>query len=353
MKKLKTLISPRSGLIMVGFLFIASTLMSLSSSVSVKDTSWSLFDAISHKDIIDFKITSDFENLKNNRKFQEDQEAVLSFKDQHGDQHQFSVDLSLRGVYRRSRSEGIPPLMIEFKKKELKSLGYSKYDDLKLVTYFYEDKKISKEFLIREYLIYKLYNAISEYSYRVQLVNLEVEDVNTGKKDKQMGFVIEDTDELRNRIGANKLDDSVTIAEENFHKIQSQIVCVFQYMIGNSDWSIFPRRNVKFFVVNEQIIMVPYDFDFSGTVNAPYAVPDNFKNIKSIRERIYIGFKDDLEALTPVLKLFDRKKEKLLSIVNDTRKLSPDSRYEITNYIKGFYEDIEMRKKEKLALPSF
>lgn len=317
---------------------------------SNKDTVISIFDAISYDEIIDFKIKTDIENLKSNRRFTEEQDATLMFKDEHGNDHQYSVELSLRGKYRRMYSKGIPPLKIEFKKKDLKSHGFTKYDDLKLVTYFYEDKDISKEILLKEYLTYKLYNALSVYSYRVQLVNLEIEDINTGIKDKELGFLIEDTDELRNRIGAEKLPDSISVSPNDFHSIQTQIASIFQYMIGNSDWNTSPGRNIKLFQIKGKVIIIPYDFDFSGIVNAPYAVPDNSKNIKSVRDRIYLGFEDDLEVLAPVLNLFERKKDKLLDIVNNTKPLSVKSRYEITEYLKGFYKDIELRKKENLTL---
>ena len=194
-----------------------------------------------------------------------------------------------------SRSQGVGSLASWLPWKELEASGYSKFDDLKLVTYFYEDKKVSKEILLKEYLAYKLYNAITGYSFRVQLVNLEVEDINTGKEDKQMGFVIEDTDQLRNRLDAKKLTEDAVISEESFHKIQTQITGLFQYMIGNSDWNTLPGKNIKLFDVGGKIMMIPYDFDFSGMVNAPYAVPDNTKNLKSVRDRIYLGFDDSLE----------------------------------------------------------
>ena len=326
--------------------------MGFSSPTVDKDSAISIFDAISYDNIVDIKIISDFENLKNNRRFNDDQEASMIFEDKNGTQHNYTVDLSLRGRYRRVFSQGIPPLKIEFKKKDLEVNGFHKYDDLKLVTYFYEDKAQSKEILLKEYLAYKLYNAISGYSYRVQLVKLEIEDVNTGNKEKQMGFVIEDTDELRNRLGAHKVQDSLIVDSSSFHQIQSQIASMFQYMIGNSDWNTLPGKNIKLFEISDRIIMVPYDFDFSGLVNAPYAVPDNTKNIKSVRERVYLGFEDDLTKLEPVIKLFERKKDKLISIVNNTKDLSNKSKYEITEYLKSFYEDIEIRKKENISLTS-
>ena len=69
-------------------------------------------------------------------------------------------------------------------------------------------------------------------------------------------------------------------------------MAVFQYLIGNTDWSVQYMQNIK--LVAADSIAVPvavaYDFDHSGMVNAPYAKPAEELRMSSVRERRYRGY---------------------------------------------------------------
>ena len=67
------------------------------------------------------------------------------------------------------------------------------------------------------------------------------------------------------------------------------LASVFMYMVGNTDWSLPYLHNIRVFQNFTSYIAVPYDFDWSGIVDAPYAVPDYRLNIKSVRDRIWRG----------------------------------------------------------------
>ena len=63
-------------------------------------------------------------------------------------------------------------------------------------------------------------------------------------------------------------------------------------MIGNTDWSVPNQHNCK--VLSGMNIehsdlgtIVPYDFDYSGLVDADYAVPYEGLALESVRERRY------------------------------------------------------------------
>ena len=156
------------------------------------------------------------------------------------------------------------PLKLNFSKKDLVKAGLKEFDKLKLVTHCMDDKSISKEAVMREYLAYKLYNELSNVSLRVQLVKITYVDVNTGEKIKnRYGFLIEDIDELAARNNAevyermNVQDNQLIATAENNHSF-------FQYMIGNADWDLKMLRNVKLLQDkrNGKITVVPFDFDF-------------------------------------------------------------------------------------------
>lgn len=132
------------------------------------------------------------------------------------------------------------------------------------------DSTRAKELILKEYLVYKMYHDLSPDSYRVQTIHITFKNPQTGKEDKVWGFLIEDTAELSARIDAEKLDTMI-ISPEAFEPEAFYKVYAFQSMIGNVDWGVRPVKNIKIFQRGETLIPVPYDFDFSAIVNAPYA----------------------------------------------------------------------------------
>jgi len=66
--------------------------------------------------------------------------------------------------------------------------------------------------------------------------------------------------------------------------------------------------------------MMPYDFDMSGVVDAPYALVSAIDNeklpVNSVRQRYYRGFCRSPEITEIVRREFIAKKGKLLSVVD-------------------------------------
>ena len=100
--------------------------------------------------------------------------AVFSFTDQSGAVQTWNIKVNLRGKFRRTRCENLAPLKLNFKKSELKAAGLAKFDDMKLVTHCMSSKSDAKALLQKEYLAYRLYNELTENSYRVQLLKIVI-----------------------------------------------------------------------------------------------------------------------------------------------------------------------------------
>ena len=197
-----------------------------------------IFDLLDYREVVNINLTFDQEEVFTDRRSGDEHEATFSFKDEQGVIQDWSIKVSLRGKFRRLKCSEIPPLKLNFSKKDLKKAGLAKFDDFKLVTYCVEDYKAAKDLLLKEYLTYKLYNQITDYSFRVQLVNITYRDSKTGQRKKQMGFLIEDAAQLRARIGAGKSEYKHVIEPER-HDLEAQrTTAFFQYLIGNVDWGI-------------------------------------------------------------------------------------------------------------------
>lgn len=337
---------------MVVILVLIGCSFSSKGFASNPDTQKSIFDLMYYTQVLQLELETDVENLQNNRRFDEEQKASLMFKDENGQERYWDLKVSIRGNYRRINCSEMPPLKLNFKKSALKEAGLADFDDLKLVTYCISDRQDAYDLLMREYLAYKMFNELTENSFRVQLLRITYKDSNTGKKTKQWAFLIEDTAQLTHRTNSKVCDTCINSGLEAFHQESAKLVGIFQYLIGNSDWDIHAGRNVKFIMKNGSIIPVPYDFDFSGLVNAPYAIPNPNYEMKFVRDRIYLGFEQQLQNIHAILFYLEGKKEDLLEMVENFKYLSADSRYDMMKYMESYFvhmDDIELGKKRPVT----
>lgn len=323
------------------FLAIILTVSNLSLFASVTQQPTSIFDEMNYTEVLEIELEVSMDNLLANRRDENDYKAKLSFTDKNGQLQSWKTKVSLRGKFRRMKCAEMPPLKLKFKKDDLSAAGLSTSNDLKMVTQCVEDEKKAKEILLKEYLIYKLYNQITDYSYRVQLVKVSYKDAVSGKTKIQWAFLIEDTAQMRNRLSAEKLGkkDSLEIASINTDI--EKTTSVFQYLIGNHDWGVINQRNIKIIKKGTELYSIPYDFDFAGIVGAPYAKGNSALGIKMRTDRVYMGLDQNLDNLKDQWKFFEAKKARLLKTIRAFKLLDHSARKEMISYLELFYNDKE------------
>ncbi len=168
--------------------------------------------------------------------------------------------------------------------------------------------------------------------------------IDTGKRgyNKQFyGVLIEPLDLLSQRLNSEEKEDivvrSVFIDPESLN-----ILCLFQYFIGNEDWFLANLHNLKVIdkIDDNSILLnvVPYDFDYSGLVNAVYAVPNEEYGLQSIQERIYSGPCRTEEEFKRVTDLFLSKKDEFYAVINDCEQLSEKTRKKLTKYLDSYFD---------------
>jgi len=299
----------------------------------------SIFDLINYQEAIKINLSFNLSSLQENRRDSNDYPGLLQFIDQTGQQQSWQVDMSLRGRFRRQRCQEVPPLTIDFSKKELTKAGLAPFDDLKLVTYCMDKDQAAREALIREYITYKLYNQLTEMSFRVQLVKMTIKDTQSGKKITQLAFLIEDTAQLRDRIGATKMKDFRVRNKIQFQPYALRMTSLFQYMIGNQDWGLTISKNVKYLRRADQVIVVPYDFDFSVLVGASYAMPPPESIEKPLAHgRAYLGFQEDPEELRVIFNEMLGKRKELIQVIRKCRYLKATAKKEMEAYLNFFFD---------------
>jgi hypothetical protein len=216
---------------------------------------------------------------------------------------------------------------------------------LKLVPYCklgYED------YILREYLVYKLYNVLTDSSFRVRLMRITF--INTAKNRKplsQYGFAIEPIRLLEKRTHSREITSKVLTQKNIIPELMDRFA-IFNYMIGNTDWSVPVLHNALVLsradlFYSDLGLIVPFDFDYSGLVNAEYAIPVETLPIKTVRERLYLGVCRSEDAFKYAVKEFLEKKEQFFKVVNDFPYLSARSKKDIINYLEGFYADFDKR----------
>lgn len=319
-------------------------LLSVCSTLAMAQVSApSVFDLLTGVEVREVTIKTDLVNLLSNAAEAEYQLGTFTFAEGN-DERSFDIKLRARGKFRRQVCE-FPPIKLNFPKTVLLNQGLAKHDKLKLVTHCTDDKNLGNEKVLREYLAYKMYEEVSPYSYRVQLVQIQYLDTSGRISGfRRYGFIIEDTDEMTERLKGVECEECTYAAPSSFDGEAASVHAMFQYLIGNADYSTPVLRNVKLVERNldKQLIPVGYDFDFSGLVDAPYAIPANYLGQLTVKQRIFLGTLVSDAQLKEVIELFFDKQDDLLNMVNRFKLLSGSDRQEVREYLLTFFAQMEM-----------
>lgn len=297
--------------------------------------------------VIQVTLTTDIKKLRSDKKISAWQPAniVMHFSDTSVISEVIRVQS--RGEYRKANCD-IAALMLNFKNPSSPVLSPLK--KLKLVGGCRMGRG-NEDLLLKEYLVYKIYNLLSGMSFRVKLLHINYNDSRGKTKSySQYAFLIEDMKDIseRNNCVEMKRKDFNT---EGTNRQQMTLVSLFQYMIGNTDWSVPKYHNIRLMVSKNDTLSkpyaVPYDFDYAGIVDAPYAVPVEELGITSVKERLYRGFPRNMDELQSTLQIFKEKKEVILFTVNNFPLLGARVKRDITNYLEEFYEIINNKRLVK------
>ena len=288
---------------------------------------------------LDIYIETDFQLLSDERLSDTSRVGLLAFAKENGLKDTLTTTFELRGRFRR-KTCSFPPLKLNFKKKELKQRRLKKWDKVKLVMQCIEDDE-GMYLIYKEYLTYKLYSIVSPYSFRVQLLNINYKDTATGATGSMPGFIIESEEELGKRLNLKECELCFNRSMDEHNKENRLNHSMFQYMISNGDWSYLMVRNIKLFqTADKQYVTIPYDFDFSGLVKPSYAIPNVNIGQTNLKQRVYIGPKEDLDTLRETRSTFKSFRSEMFDLIRDFDRLPRRERNEMVNFLKTFYQEL-------------
>ena len=284
--------------------------------------------------VVAFTLTANLRALARDRGDQPvEHAAVLLYNDAKGIDT-LPLTLKVRGNFRRSKDNcSFPPLLIDFPKKKTRNTLFAHQNKLKLVTHCQVD-----EWVVREYLVYKLYNLLTDLSFRAQLARVTYAD-SLGKRtpETHWGFLLEDDSDVAKRNGV-KVSNVKQTTMGYADSLSMATVAVFEFMIGNTDWSVPYLHNIRLFDNGQTgSLPVPYDFDYSGIIESTYAIPPEQLGIRSVRERMYRGPVYPVSLFQQVFNKFNDLKPQFYALYQSDSRLDKGYVKRTLKYLDEFY----------------
>jgi hypothetical protein len=304
-------------------------------------------------DPLSFTLTADFTaiNKERNPATSKRFPGVLQVQGADGGTRSIPVQVSPRGHARRdARVCSAVPLRLEFAKKDVAGSVFEGQRDVKLVTNC-ENASDYQQYVLTEYLTYRIFGLFTPRSFRARLSRVTYVDSTRNKAPApRYGILLENDEDLARRFEGRL----IPVPNRLFSLVDQESlmwVTLLQYMIGNTDYSIMALHNIKLVQERSGVLYpVTYDFDYSGLVNATYAVADKRFNLASVRDRLYRGPCKTAKELAPFLETFGAKKDEVLTLIDQIPDMKSERRRDAREYLSDFFSIVTNPAKSKRAL---
>lgn len=286
--------------------------------------------------------------LKRKRSDEEELAGTLHWTESDGREFSASVKIRARGNYRKRRDTcPFPPLRLNLKTSELDGTVFENQNKIKLVTHCRDRASRYEQAVLREWLTYRMFNVMTDLSYRVRLLRITYEDSDGKRREStEYGFLIESKRRLADRTGLS----IVEIERNSIDRLEpayTNLTSLFQLMIGNTDFSPIAGadgeiccHNVHLYAADDRIYPMLYDFDMSGMIDAPYASPNPRFKLRSVKQRLYRGRCAFNAHLQDTIRAFQERRAEIYSLIEDDAHMSDRTRKAVRNYLDSFYEII-------------
>lgn len=306
-----------------------------------------LFQHFFQENALEATLELDFEQLKREKEGNSFRPAKFKYVDKTGTLRETPAEVRPKGHSRRTICD-IPPIKIKFPKTFLEANGLQPSAVLEVVV-ICKNEPGYEQYLLREYAAYRLYNILTVNSLRVQLLKLKFQQ--TGEKHisaEGFAFFTEPETELAQRLGGQVITPS-RISPKGLEPAEFDVLSLFEFMIGNTDWYVYNRHNVATLLIESDSlpIGVPFDFDYSGFVRTPYAVPADRLKLPDVTVRYFLGLCRRPDDWLPTFQLFRDKKADLLGFCQQFPHFSKDSQKYTTRYLEDFFELLDDPQKVK------
>ena len=269
------------------------------------------------------------------------------------------VALSVRGITRRSADVcDFPPLRVQFTSPPPPTSLFAGQKKLKLVTHCRSSASF-QQYVLLEYSAYRMYNVLTPHSFRVRLANVDYRGPDGKPIISRVGYFLEDLGDLAKRNGLKESHAPTRIPNTDLNSQDAARYALFQHMLANHDWSMRAGPVGRDCCHNAELIgplgpgmtiPIPYDFDFSGFVDAPYATPPEQLHISSVRNRMYRGYCVNNADVITVARQMREAQPQMIAELRSTPGLEPGTQNRAINFLNGFFADIASDETVKTKL---
>ena len=277
--------------------------------------------------------------------------ATITYPNEDGKTVTIPLQIRTRGHSRLLRQTcDFPPLRLEFPKDQMRKTMFDGYGPIKLGTHCRPVNDF-EQYVLREYTVYRMYNLLTPYSYRARLAKATyIDSVQKKTVATRYAMFIEDDDEVAKRM-VGRVTDRKGLLFYNVDPDTLVLMTLFEYMIGNTDMSMMQLHNVTMVErPDRSLFSVPYDFDYSGLVDAAYAVADTKQlGIQSVRDRLYRGPCKTAAELEPYFAKFRAAKPNIMALFDALPDMTTGYSKDAKKYLEDFYKTIDRPGSVKSA----
>jgi hypothetical protein len=293
---------------------------------------------------VEIKLVGNFKVISKDRDTLSTKEywGEVQMADASGAELKIPVLLRTRGHYRLANKNcSFVPLRLDFKKGEVKGTVFDGQDKLKLVTHC-NSNALYEEYMIREYLAYKVHNIITPRSYRARMAKVTYVDSATNTPiETRNGIFMEHEDDVAKRMEGEIFEVRGALFDD-VDQAQILEVAIFEAFVGNTDWSLAALHNIRLVrQPNMNVMPVAYDLDFSGLVGTRYSTPDPRLGIRNVKERLYRGPCKEPQELVQFFSVYREKKDAILKLYDDTPGLDGKYRGDAKAFLNQWFKMID------------
>ncbi len=294
--------------------------------------------------LVTVTLTAPMAFIREDRSIEEQAPGTLTL-----DGVEYDVQVRARGRFRRNPDIcDFPPLRLNFRKSQTRDTVLHGLDKVKLVTHCKSRSLRYEQGVVREYLAYRILNQLTDLSFNARLLQITYRDSNEQQADiTNFAIILEHRDRVKKRTG-KPLFEAQRIVASALDPRHTNLVSVFQFMIGNTDYSPVAamegetccHNSELFGGDSEPIVSIPYDFDMAGLVNAPHAMPNRRFGIDSVKQRLYRGRCINNEVLPESVEHFAAQQASILEMIETIEGPTANTRKKTAGYVKSFYKII-------------
>jgi hypothetical protein len=261
----------------------------------------------------------------------------------------YPIALTPRGIFRKANCD-FPPLRVELTRPAPAGSLFEHQHKLKLTAFCKRSEGFQQKILL-EYTAYRLYNLMTPESFRARLATVDYLDETGRPYTSRVGFFVEDVSDLAKRNGLSVAKIGSLVPLQQIDPVSAARTSLFEDLISNYDWSMRAAPNGQECCHNTRLLndngpgslltVVPYDFDFSGLVDAPYADPPEGIPVNSVRQRTYRGYCSHLSQAQTIAAQLSPRRAEFTGLFRTIPGLDAREQAKAVSFVDAFFNDLD------------